>query len=123
MHQQHTTQSCGYRMTAFLLSLSILMTSAGQLLTQIPQPVHSRGSIRSIAIVVASLAFHFPSRSMPGMHVIVATMRAALLDKTSFSQNQISQQRERRNASGDSKDRPEARHPRNRSQNRRRYGL
>jgi hypothetical protein len=42
-------------MTAFSLSLSILITSAGQLLTHIPQPLHNSGSIRSIAIMVASL--------------------------------------------------------------------
>ena len=54
MHQQQITQSCGYLMKAFLLPLSSLITSAGQLLTQFPQPLHSTASIRSIATIVNS---------------------------------------------------------------------
>ena len=56
-HQQHVTQSRGYFGYAFLLSLLSRITSAGQLRTHIPQPMHLSGSIRSIAILPASLKF------------------------------------------------------------------
>ena len=56
-HQQQITQSWGYLTTAFLLPLSILITSAGQLSTHLLQPLHSLESIRSIAIMLASSRF------------------------------------------------------------------
>ena len=48
----------------FLLSASILITSAGQLLTHMPQPSHRSGSIRTLDMRITSLPGRIANRAL-----------------------------------------------------------